>query len=40
MGQIVDIKAQELVLRELVLDTSGAWLARTVKLPLANKTAL
>ncbi len=40
LGQIVDIKPHELVLRELVLDTSGAWLARTVKLPLANKTAL
>lgn len=36
-GQVTDIHAHELVLREWVLDASGEWLSRTVTLPLHAK---
>jgi Tfp pilus assembly protein PilP len=39
MGQILEIKANELVLREVVLDQSGGWSTRIVKLPWVASVA-
>jgi Tfp pilus assembly protein PilP len=39
MGQILEIKANELVLREVVLDQSGEWSTRIVKLPWVASVA-